>query len=196
MTDLASLVVRMQADNSQYIKALDQATAKLNKFAHEQENAFTQLKDQFVELGAKFAAGFAIEKIIEFTASSIESAAALERLSQTTGISTESLSALRLAAAASGLSADEMGVAYKKLNVSIEEAAGNAQSKAAVAFKALGISVTDASGNLKTADQILPELADKFASFADGPNKVALAVALLGKQGQNLIPVLNQGSAG
>jgi len=186
----------MQADNSQYIKALDQASAKLNKFAHDQENAFTQLKDQFVELGAKFAAGFAVEKLIEFTASSIESAAALERLSQTTGISTESLSALRLAAAASGLSADEMGIAYKKLNVSIEEAAGNAQSKAAVAFKALGISVNDASGNLKTADQILPELADKFQSFADGPNKVALAVALLGKQGQNLIPVLNQGSAG
>lgn len=196
MTDLAALVVRMQADNSQYIKALDQATAKLNKFSKDQQGALSELGNQFSDLANKFAAGFAIDKIVEFTASSIESAAAVERLSQVTGISTESLSSLRLAAAASGLSADEMGVAYKKLNVSIEEAAGNAQSKAAIAFKSLGISVTDANGQLKNADQILPELADKFQSFADGPNKVALAVAILGKQGQNLIPVLNQGSAG
>jgi hypothetical protein len=196
MTDLAALVVRMQADNSQYIKALDQATGKLSKFAKDQEDAFSQLKDQFAELGAQFAAGFALDKIIEFTASSIESAAALDRLSQTTGISTESLSTLRLAAAASGLSADDMGVAYKKLNVSLEEAAGNSTSKAGIAFKGLGISVTDSSGKIKDAGSILGELAGKFQNMEDGPNKVALAVALLGKQGQNLIPVLNQGSAG
>ena len=32
---------------------------------------------------------------------------------------------------------------------------------------------------------------DKFQNLADGPNKTALAIQLLGRQGQQLIPVLN-----
>lgn len=189
MTDLAALVVRMQADNSSYIKALDQATGKLSQFSKDQTNL---LKD----LGEKFAAAFTIEKIVEFSASSIESAASLDKMAQSSGIAVESLSALRLAAAASGLSQDDLGLAFKKLNVSIAQAAGDGSSKAAAAFKSMGISVTDASGNVKTADTVFAEIATKFQGYADGPNKVAIAVQLLGRQGQNLIPVLNQGAAG
>lgn len=189
MTDLAALVVRMQADNSEYIKALDQATGKLSKFAKDQD-------DLLGGLAEKFAAAFSIGALVEFTASAIESAASLERMSQSAGVSVEALSSLRLAAAASGLSQDELGQSLKKLNVSIEQAAGNASSKAGVAFRGLGIDVKDANGNVKDAGTIMGELATSFAGMADGPNKVAIAVALLGKQGQNLIPVLNQGAAG
>jgi len=189
MTDLAALVVRMQADNSSYIKALDQATGKLSQFSKDQTNL---LKD----LGEKFAAAFTIDKIVEFSVSSIESAASLDKMAQSSGIAVENLSALSLAAAASGLSQDDLGLAFKKLNVSIAQAAGDGSSKAAAAFKSMGISVTDASGNVKSADAIFAEVATKFQGYADGPNKVAIAVQLLGRQGQNLIPVLNQGAAG
>ena len=189
MTDLAALVVRMQADNSEYIKGLEQATSKLSQFAKDQDDLLGGLAD-------KLAAGFSIGAIVEFTKSSFEGAAAIERMSESTGIAVEALSSLRLAAAASGLSSDELGTTLKKLNVNIADAAGAADSKAGVAFRALGISVTDASGNAKDASTVMGELADKFAGMADGPNKVAFAVALLGKQGQAMIPVLNQGSAG
>ena len=196
MADLAALVVRMQADNSQYIKALEQATGKLEKFEKEQEGALSEIKEQFAEIGGKIAAAFTVDKLIEFTSEAIESAASLEKMSQSTGIGVEALGALRLAAAASGLSQDDLGVALKKLNVNVSEAAGNIHSKAGVAFKALGIDVKDTSGKLKDAGAILPELADKFAAMEDGPNKVAFAVALLGKQGQSMIPVLNEGAKG
>jgi hypothetical protein len=189
VTDLAALVVRMQADNSQYVKALDQATTKLSKFAKDQE-------DILGSLAGKFAAALSVGGLAAFTASSLENAASLDRMSQSAGVSVEALSSLKLAAAASGLTQDELGLALKKLNVNIAEAAGNANSKAGVAFKAMGISVLDASGHVKTADVVLGELATKFAGYADGPNKTAIAVQLLGRQGQNLIPVLNQGAAG
>ncbi|HEY4969202.1 MAG TPA: hypothetical protein VII35_04805, partial [Steroidobacteraceae bacterium] len=52
------------------------------------------------------------------------------------------------------------------------------------------------NGKVKDASTVLGELGDKFQGMADGPNKVAFAIALLGKQGQSMIPVLNQGSAG
>ena len=189
MTDLAALLVRMQADNSQYIKALDQATGRLNKFQSEQNKALG-------ELAAKFAEAFAIEKIVEFGMKAIESAASLERFSESTGISTEALSSLKLAAAASGMSLEDMSVTFKKLNVSMADAAGNAGSKAGVIFGALGISVKDASGHMKDAGAVLGELADKFKNMADGPNKVAIAVALMGKRGQEMIPILNDGAEG
>jgi hypothetical protein len=189
VTDLAALVVRMQADNSQYVKALDQATTKLQKFSADQGKIFD-------DIASKIGAAFTIGALVDFSASVLESASSLERLSQSAGISVESLSSLRLAAAAGGLSQDELGQSLKKLNVNLSDAAGNATGKAGVAFRALGISVTNANGSLKDAGTVLAEIADKFQGFADGPNKTAIAVELLGRQGQNLIPILNQGSAG
>jgi hypothetical protein len=179
----------MQADNSEYIKGLDQATAKLSQFSKDQS-------DMLGSLAEKLAGAFTVGAIVEFTASAIEGAASMERMSESTGIAVEALSGLRLAAAASGLDADGLGTVLKKLNVNIAEAAGNADSKAGVAFRALGIDVRDANGNMKDASTVISEMGTKFAGMADGPNKVAFAVALLGKQGQSMIPVLNKGAEG
>ena len=80
----------------------------------------------------------------------------------------------------------------KKLNVNIS-AAGNGSKEQAALFKALGVSVKDAAGNMRSADKVFADLADVFAGSADGANKTAIAVALLGKNGADLIPLLNGG---
>lgn len=189
MTDLASLVVRMQADNSQYVKALEQATTRLHKFQEDQEEAFASIAETIGE-------AFAVDKILEFTAGSIEGAASLEKLSQAAGVSVENLGGLNLAFAASGLSQDDLSTSLKKLNVNLSDAAGNATSKSGEAFRALGISVTDSNGKIKDAGTVMGEVAEKFKDLADGPNKTALAVQLFGKAGQQLIPTLNEGKEG
>jgi hypothetical protein len=177
----------MQADNSQYVKALDQATQKLSKFAKDQDDLLSGLAD-------KFAAALSVGALTEFAASSIESAASLARLSQSAGVSVESLSSLRLAAAASGLSQDDLATSLKKLDQAISQAGGNATSKAGEAFRALGIDL--ASIKNASPDQVLGQVADKFKDLADGPNKTAIAIQLFGRAGQQMIPVLNQGAAG
>src|SRR5487761_643864 len=45
-------------------------------------------------------------------------------------------------------------------------------------------------------DQVMDRMADAFSKAADGPNKTAIAIALLGRSGGQLIPVLDQGRAG
>ncbi len=45
--DLADLVVRMMADNSSYVKALEESTKKLEKFEKEQEGALSEINEQF-----------------------------------------------------------------------------------------------------------------------------------------------------
>ena len=60
----------------------------------------------------------------------------------------------------------------------------------------MGINVLDSNGKIKATEQILLEIADKFSNYSDGANKAALAMALFGKAGANLIPFLNNGRAG
>jgi hypothetical protein len=119
----------------------------------------------------------------------IDAADNMNDLSQKTGVSVESLSKFQQAANASGTSIEGVGAAMIKLNRNL--ATGNAG--AAEALTSLGISATDASGKLKSTDAIMLEVADKFAKMPDGANKTAAAMALFGKAGADMIPMLNGG---
>jgi hypothetical protein len=66
----------------------------------------------------------------------------------------------------------------------------------AKALKELGISMTDAAGNMKSTDQVMKEIADKFAAMPEAEKKASLAFRLFGKSGTDLIPVLNAGRDG
>ena len=120
----------------------------------------------------------------------IDAADNMNDLSQKTGVSVESLSKFQQAANASGTSIEGVGAAMIKLNRNL--ATGNAG--ATQALTALGLSATDASGKLKSTDAIMLEVADKFAKMPDGANKTAAAMALFGKAGADMIPLLNGGS--
>lgn len=120
----------------------------------------------------------------------IDAADDMNDLAQKTGVSVEQLSRFKQAADASGTSIEGVGGAMIKLNRNL--ATGNDQ--AAFALKDLGISATDATGKLKSTDQIMLEVADKFAKMPDGAQKSAMAMALFGKSGADMIPLLNGGS--
>jgi hypothetical protein len=119
----------------------------------------------------------------------IDAADNMNDLSQKTGVSVESLSKFQQAANASGTSIEGVGAAMIKLNRNL--ATNNAG--AAKALTSLGISARDASGKLKSTDAIMLEVADKFAKMPDGANKTAAAMALFGKAGADMIPMLNGG---
>src|SRR5262249_310889 len=71
-----------------------------------------------------------------------------------------------------------------------------AGGEAAQAFKALQVNVQNADGTLKSSSDMLAELADKFAGLEDSAAKTALAIAIFGKGGAGMIPLLNEGSKG
>lgn len=189
MADLASLVVKLEAQTAQYDAKLDQATKKLHSFS-------TSTNKLLKDFAGAFAAAFTIEKLVRFGEAALENADRLNKLSQSSGVGVEALSKLQFAAKQSGVDTEALGIALKKLNISISTAAGDAKSDAAVAFKAMGISVTDASGRTKAADVVFAELATRFKGYKDGANKVALANTLMGKTADAIIPALNLGADG
>lgn len=120
----------------------------------------------------------------------IDAADHLNDLSKKTGIAVTTLGGIGFAAKQAGGDLDSAAAAVGKLNKTMAAAmAGN--TEAFEPFKALGISIQELQRN--SPDQILTKIADKFASFEDGPNKAALALRLFGKAGADLIPLLNEG---
>lgn len=117
------------------------------------------------------------------------------KLSKQTGITTEFVSGLKLALDKSGTSTEAFGVGMKGLsNLMVEAASGGKEAKAL--FKDIGVSATDSAKKLRPLEDVVLDLADRFAAMPDGAMKSALAVKVFGKAGTDLIPVLNLGRKG
>ena len=125
---------------------------------------------------------------------SAEAGEALFNLQQITGISAKALTGITNEAKLANVDIEVLGKAINKFNVNLA-AAANGNEDMAQKFKDLGINIRDAKGNLAPTDEVLKKLADRFADMPDGAQKAAAAVALFGKSGAALIPMLNDGAA-
>ena len=173
----------------------DDASAVFSKVAGEAGKlggAVQSLGGSFAALGTTAVAGISAISFARKIQDAINLADSFNKLSQKTGVAVEDLSKLNYAAGLADVSTEALSVGLKKLNINIS-AAGNGSKEQAALFKALGISVKDAAGNLRSADSVLEDLADRFKASADGADKTAVAVALLGKNGADLVPLLNSG---
>lgn len=119
----------------------------------------------------------------------------LDDLSEKSGISAKSLSELRYAGEVAGTPFESLGVGIKKLSKNLADAAGGGKESVAL-FKTLGVSVTDANGDIRATDQVLLDVAERFAGYQNDAAKAALAQNLFGKSGDELIPILNRGRDG
>jgi lambda family phage tail tape measure protein len=119
----------------------------------------------------------------------------LDEMSEKTGVSVEALSKLRYAGESVGTTTEQLGGGLRKLAKLMGDAASGSEEAGNI-FKAMGVSFKDASGNLRDTDQVLSDMAGKFATWKDGPEKAAMAMKIFGKSGEDMIPILNLGSTG
>lgn len=154
-------------------------------------NAAMALPVKFAAIGTAIAAAFSAVSV----KGAINTLDQLDDLSEKTGIAVESLSMLRYAGEVTGTPLEAIANGTKKLATNMAEAASG-NKEAAATFKAMGIEVKNADGTLRSQDAVLLEMADRFQGYEDGAAKSALATKVFGKAGQEMIPLLNQGSAG
>lgn len=123
----------------------------------------------------------------------IDYADQLNDLAKKTGIAVETLGGLGYVAEQTGTSLEAIAKGTSKLATLMAEAAGGS-AKAASVFDAMGVSVKNIDGSLKSMDETLLDVADRFASYEDGAAKAALANQVFGeKLGAQLIPFLDEG---
>jgi len=184
---IGALRVVLGADSAALSKGLDNAGRDLDAFAKHASKAAAAIG---VAIGAAAVAiGVGIKN-------AIDRADSLGKMAQKVGIPVEELSKLSLAARLADVSLETLSNSMGKLSKNMVEAANKPLSDAANAFKVLGISVKNSDGSLKSSSTIMEEVAGKFEKLNDGAGKTAVSLALFGKSGKELIPLLNSGRDG
>jgi len=115
------------------------------------------------------------------------------KLSEKTGFSAETLSELRYAAELSGTSVESLAVAIRRMQVAITEA-GRESSTTARYLGYLGLSYQELA--TLSPDKQFELIAAKLADLEDPTLKAAVATAIFGRSGTDLLPMLAQGSEG
>lgn len=185
---IGAVRVVLGADTATFTDSLNKASNSLASFGKSITKIAGGIQLQKLFEGAFHAVVSSIEK-------AIDSADKLGKASQKFGVPVEELSALSYAAELSDVSLDQLGTAIGRLSKNMA-GVGDDVNLTSSAFKALGISVRDGNGQLRPTQEILNKVADAFAKFEDGTTKTALAIAIFGRAGADLIPLLNQGSKG
>lgn len=196
------------------IEVDDKGSIKVKQFGEESKKAFDEiqkgpkaaqgplndLKESWIGLTAKVAiataAFYAAKRMIYDTAVEIASTInAIERQAKVLGISTGEFQEWQYAAKMSDVNAQEFAIGLKMLSRNMEDVSTGA-GEIARYFSAMGISVKDSSGHLRPLNDVMGDIMDKFASWEDGPRKIAIAMQLFGRSGEALIPLLNKGRTG
>jgi hypothetical protein len=141
--------------------------------------------------GAAMAVKFGQESVDAFKRVASETL----KLQRIMGGTAEDASRMRFAFKETGIDAATGSRAIGIFAKNLMTASGNGKAAEEMA-KALGVSFLDAHGKILPMSELMPKLADRFASMPDGAEKTALAMKLFGKSGAALLPFLNKGAAG
>ncbi len=188
---IGSLVAELSANTASFQKDMGKAAAILNSHAAGMNKTVAGIERGISKVGTAFVTAFSAAALLRFGKGVLEMGEQFANLSEKTGVSVEKLSEFAHGAKLSDVSIEELSGGLRKLATNMAEASTNGTGQMAETFRALGISVTDSNGKLRDTASVFEDLAGKFAGAKDGPEKAAIAVQLLGKSGDSLIPLLN-----
>jgi hypothetical protein len=117
------------------------------------------------------------------------------RASQRTGMTVEQLSALKFAAEQTGTTFEGVQKSLGLFSRNVADLSGKA-NPATKELERMGIATRDAHGHILPLHDLLLQVAERFSKEADGATKSAEAMALFGRSGRELIPLLDKGAAG
>lgn len=196
MATVGTLTVDLIAQTASFNANIEKAAANLNNNASRMNRSIAGIQHGFDKAAAAarglslLAAGGAL---VGLAKQSLDFASAIGETAQQVGVTAKELQVYRYAATQAGLTQEEMEAGLRKLTVSLGQASLGAKAQGE-AFAALGISVRDSTGHVKTAGQVLPEIANSLERIKDPAQRAAAEVALFGRAGQKLDPILSQGA--
>lgn len=119
----------------------------------------------------------------------------VSKFTATTGIAGSEFKRFQYLAKLSNVPFESLTGSMGKLNKQIYDAANGKGKDLAGLFSRLGIKMRDSNGQLRSAADMLPELADAFQRNENPVVRARMGMALFGKSWQEIMPMLAQGSA-
>lgn len=181
---IGNLNVKLGIDTAEFGNGLRKAQSSLGNFAGAMKG---------LAVGAAAGAAAALGGLAVAINSSLGRMDELGKAAQKIGIPVDEFSKLEYAAKLSDISLEQLTGTLAKFSKNLAEVGAGGQNDASAALAALGVSATDAQGRLRPTSAIIADVAAAFAAMKDGADKTALAMALFGKSGAEMIPLLNGG---
>jgi len=196
--------VKVTADTNQLQTGLNQAEARLDKFAAKTSvasNAVKKLESGMVTAGAmgskamarlqgSMASFMAILGTFAAIKSVADAAGQFSDLSRRFGESAQTIQKVKGAADQSGTSIESVAKAMNKAELAAQ-AAATGNTEAAEAFIALGTTAADFAG--MNMEERMIALADGYDKSANKAEALAAMVQLMGKNAGELVPMFAQG---
>lgn len=178
-----TLEIQMMANLARLTQDMNQAKSTVNTAMNNISASVDIAKKALGALGV----GLSVNAFAGYIKASINAADETAKLAQKINVATHEIAGLELAYKLAGLEGDTLKKSIATLSKNVAD--GNP------VLAKMGINVKDLEGNLRPTRQILADVSDRFAGYADNANKTRLAQELFGsKLGTDLIPMLNQGS--
>ena len=195
----AVISLTANVNGTERVERFNKAFSNINGSAQGAVAAFANIGNAFASFSRVMSAvpylgavvGF--QQIGQALKAAVDNADNLNDLSQRTGIAVERLSQFSTVARMSGTDIGSVAVGLKTLAKNMVEAA-NGNADLSRLFQTLQINVRNSDGTMRDAGQVLLDLSSRFRDMEDGAVKSALAVKLLGKSGDQMIPMLNEGA--
>lgn len=181
---IAKLSIDLEARLTKLESDLKQATSLAEKSAKQIRGAFSGLSLMFTGLAGALSVGALKGAFDKY----VDGAASMQKLAVVTGTTTEKISGLSAIAKMSGTDIGALEGGMVRLSAALTKA-DKESSSAGKAFATLELD----PAKLRTMDtaDALQAVSKAFAQLEDGSSKTALAVALFGKAGAELLPYLN-----
>jgi hypothetical protein len=177
---LGDLVLSLSADTAKFQSDLGKANREAERFGAEIGTMLGRLGAAFLAIAGPAAMGAMLKQTVAMQSQ-------LDDLADTVGGSVTQLDALRRVAVVSGNDLSQVSTALVQLSRSLRASSddGNAAVRA---VRALGLNLEELRN--MAPDQAFKKIAVAMNQFADGGEKAAVAQALFGRSGAQLLPML------
>lgn len=184
---LGALIVRLGLDANEFVSGMTKSEQQAKRFAENLSNkvAVGVVKAEVAMRAFDKAVQLAFRAIPQL----IDQAAGFQDLAEKTGTSAEALASLSVAAQVGGADINAVAAASVKLTAGLI-GVDDESKKAGAALAAIGLNVKEFK-QLDPAAQ-MEAVAKALANFEDGAGKTAVAVALFGRAGAELLPFLKE----
>lgn len=186
--DIFKLVGSIFVDTEEANKSLSKTGDNAEKTSGKLGNIAATAGKVALGVGAATATGAAA--LMGMAKKAAETTDEIDKMSQRLGISRESYQELDFVLSQSGVDINSFQTGMKSLLKNMD-AVTEGNKTAIENFDKLGIAVQNTDGTMRSQEEVLFETIQAFQGMEDSAEKSRLAQELFGKQGQEILPLLN-----
>ena len=187
--DLFNLAAKLTLDSSGFEKGVSDADHRGRGLADSLKGTFEKIKKAAASAISVAAVKKGIDTLMSFANEVSSVGDKIDKQSQALGLSRKAYQEWDYILGQNGASIDSLGVSMKTLNSAILSA-GEGSKESMTAFRQLGLNVHEIE-TMNMEDQF-DAVVRAFQKMPAGAQKSALAVKLFGRNGMELLPLLNQ----